>query len=272
MNPLLSEREHCQYVVSIYDRRIIVGYLQWVIVETLSLFLVYFITKVSQLSCAVQEPLARMYRKLQVLWNLLVKAWCKLPRKPLSTESVQLTFFTARTHHFIQTKMASPPRTIGDLPDEILLQIAAKTYSDLRALVLVNKRFNNIFTPKLYETFRYQWPSTVRYQIPMSEQDLRRMKVPQVIRRMQNFIRTIFTNPDLASHVKIIKLHARWLDEAIDWLATRKHELGWRRIRRILETARSQEFNGLTLLLKALPNLERVDLDLNTRYLRQIRV
>jgi hypothetical protein len=212
-----------------------------------------------------------MYRILWVLWNLLVKAWCKLPRKPFSTEGVQLTFFTARTHRFIQTRMASPPRTIGDLPDEILLQVAAKTYSDRRALVLVDKRFYNLFTPKLYETFRYQWPSTVQYQMPMSEQDLMQMKVPQVIRRMQNFIRIILTNPDLASHVKIIKLHARWLDEAIDWLAVRKHELGWRQIRRILENARSQQFNGLALLLKTLPNLERVDLDLSTRYLRRIR-
>lgn len=100
--------------------------------------------------------------------------------------------------------MASPPpRSISDLPNEVLLKIAITSKSDLRnlsddallqiamsrsdlpALVLVSKRFYNLSTPHMYETFRNLWPSPVHYQMPMCEQDLRRQSLPWSLRHMQ---------------------------------------------------------------------------------------
>jgi hypothetical protein len=107
---------------------------------------------------------------------------------------VPLTHFTAATQSYIQSKIAPqpplppspppPPRKITDLPDDVLLQIATNTgiwmrsESDYLALVKVNKRFHQVFSPNLYHTFRYSFPTRILYQMPMSEQELRRMVVP----------------------------------------------------------------------------------------------
>lgn len=145
--------------------------------------------------------------------------------------------------------------TINDVPDVVLHQILAGSDQDFPALVPVNRRFNNIFVPKLYEKISY----------------LQQMVMPQIIHRMQDFLRAIFTTPGLAWPVKELRLQSRRLIGAIQWLATRKHDAAIAPIRRVLESARDQGSNGIAFILRTLPSRERLHIDRITRFFRDVR-
>lgn len=161
--------------------------------------------------------------------------------------------------------------TINDVPDVVLHQILAGSDQDFPALVPVNRRFNNIFVPKLYEKISYLFASSVQYQMPVSEHDLQQMVMPQIIHRMQDFLRAIFTTPGLAWPVKELRLQSRRLIGAIQWLATRKHDAAIAPIRRVLESARDQGSNGIAFILRTLPSRERLHIDRITRFFRDVR-
>ena len=136
---------------------------------------------------------------------------------------------------------------------------------DLPALVLVSKRFHNIYTPHLYSKFFY-WPPSPRYLYhwPLNVYDFWRMTDirPRDIRQMRDFLRTTLRSKNLASYVKILILHGRWAQEVEWWLGTREREGhdAWEDVREELDR-RGNGPHGIAMLLRMFPNLEVLEID-----------
>ena len=145
---------------------------------------------------------------------------------------------------------------------------------DLPALVLVNKRFHNIYTPHLYSKFMHWLPSPRNlYQMPLNDYELWQMTqiLPRGIRKMQDFLRTTLRSKNLASHVKTLILHGKWAEEVREWLGTRKFEGGghaaWADVREELDRVGNGP-HGIALLLRTFPNLEVLEIVLENGFVR----
>lgn len=159
------------------------------------------------------------------------------------------------------------------LPDEVLEKIPIEDSQDLQALIRTSKRFHNIFVSELYESFEHEFQATASLTTarPLPFNRVRVLNNAS-LQRVQKFMWTILTTPALAKHVKVLMLKKDWTSDLMAQPGPDEHDAVFQGVRDRLDAETDQGSDEANLILRHLPNLQHLVLDLDMHTVCRLEV